>query len=166
MEPKDVERWLASEEGGDEHGAESAFTRLFGAVPRIEPLPGFTERASTAAWRSRLRRRMIARASRAAAVLAVVLGGGAASWLLLRYAWPWLLTSGAAMVSGSLVGIVAGAVAGLEWWAAGARVAATMGETLSHPETAGALLATEVVGAIALYALHQLTRTTRTNGTQ
>ena len=58
-----------------------------------------------------------------------------------------------------------GAVAGLEWWAAGARVAAVMGETLAYRETAGALLAVEIVGAIALYALHQLTRRTRANGT-
>ena len=165
MEPKDVERWLAGEARGDEQEAESAFAQLVASVPRVEPLPGFGERAQAAAWRSRRRRRVMARAARAAALLLTVCGGVAASWAALLYAGPWLLVSGAAMVSGSLVGIVAGVVAGLEWWAAGARVAAVLGETLAYRETAGALLAVEVVGAIALYALHQLTRSARTHGT-
>ena len=147
MEPKDVARWLASEERGDEQGAESAFAQLFAAVPRIEPLPGFPGRVEAAVWRRLQRKRLVARAARAAALLLAVSGGVAGSWLALVYLGPWLLTSGAAMASGSLVGVVAGVVAGLEWW------------------TAGALLAVEVVGAIALYALHQLTRSTRTNGT-
>ena len=69
------------------------------------------------------------------------------------------------MATGSLMGVVTGVVTGLEWWAAGARVAVVIGETLAYRETAGALLAVEVVGGIALYALHQLTRSTRTNGT-
>lgn len=177
MEPEDTKRWLAREEQGDEQGAESAFAHLLAAVPRIEPLPGFSERVGAAVWRSRQRQRLMARAARAAALLLALSGGVAASWMALVSVGPWLLTSGAAMASGSLVGIVAGvvagvvagavggAVAGLEWWAAGARVAIVMGETLAHGETAGALLAVEVVGAIALYALHQLTRRTRANGT-
>ena len=181
MEPEDVKRWLAREEQGDERGAESAFAHLLAAVPRIEPLPGFSERVGAAVWRSRQRQRLMARAARAAALLLALSGGVAASWMALVSVGPWLLTSGAAMASGSLVGIVAGvvagvvagavagavggAVAGLEWWAAGARVAAVMGETLAYRETAGALLAVEIVGAIALYALHQLTRRTRANGT-
>ena len=165
MEPKDVERWLAREERGDEQGAESAFAHLLAAVPRIEPQPGFSERVGAATWRRRQRQRVMARAARAAALLLAASGGVAASWMALLYAGPWLLTSGAAMASGSLVGIVAGVVAGFEWWAAGARVAVVMGETLAHRETAGALLAVEVVGATALYALHQLTRRPRANGT-
>ena len=173
MEPEDVKRWLAREEQGDEQGAESAFAHLLAAVPRIEPLPGFSERVGAAVWRSRQRQRLMARAARAAALLLALSGGVAASWMALVSVGPWLLTSGAAMASGSLVGIVAGvvagavggAVAGLEWWAAGARVAIVMGETLAYRETAGALLAVEVVGAIALYALHQLTRRTRANTT-
>ena len=169
MEPEDVARWLAREERGDEQGAESAFAQLFAAVPRIEPLPGFSERVGAAGWRSRQRQRLMARAARAAALLLALSGGVAASWMALVSVGPWLLTSGAAIASGSLVdivaGVVAGAVAGLEWWAAGARVAVVMGETLAYRETAGALLAVEIVGAIALYALHQLTRRTRANGT-
>lgn len=165
MEPKDVERWLASEARGDEQEAESAFAHLLTGMPRIEPLPGFGERAEAVAWRSHRRRRMMAQAARVAALLLAVSGGVAASWAALLYAGPWLLVSGAAMASGSLAGIVAGVVAGLEWWAAGARVATVLGETLAYRETAGALLAVEVVGAIALYALHQLTRSARTNGT-
>ena len=169
MEPEDVERWLAREERGDEQGAESAFAKLFAAVPRIEPLAGFSERVGGAVWRSRQRQRLMARAARAAALLLALSGGVAASWMALVSVGPWLLTSGAAMASGSLAGVMAGvvegAVAGLEWWAAGARAAVVMGETLAHPETAGALLAVEIVGAIALYALHQLTRRTRANTT-
>ncbi len=164
MEPKDVERWLAREARGDEQGAESAFAHLFAAVPRVEPLPGFSERVAAIAWRSRQRQRMVARVPRAAALLMAAFGGVAASWLALLYAGPWLLTSGAVMASGALVGVVKGAVAGLEWWAAGTRVAVVIGETLASREAAGALLAVEVVGAIALYALHRLTRRARANG--
>ena len=165
MEPEDVDRWLTREARGDEQGAESAFAHLLAAVPRVEPLPGFSERVGAAVWRSRLRQRAMARAARAAALLLAASGGVAASWLALLYAGPWLLTSGAAMATGSLMGVVTGVVTGLEWWAAGARVAVVIGETLAYRETAGALLAVEVVGGIALYALHQLTRSTRTNGT-
>ena len=165
MEPEELDRWLAHEEQGDEQGAESAFAHLLAAVPRVEPLPGFSERVGAVVWRSRLRQRAMARAARAAALLLVVSGGVAASWLALLFAGPWLLTSGAAMATGSLMGVVTGAVIGLEWWAAGARVAVVIGETLAYRETAGALLAVEVVGAFALYALHHLTRTTQTNGT-
>jgi len=165
MDPKDVERWLASEARGDEQEAESAFSHLAASVPRIEPLPGFGERAQAAAWRSRRRRLVMAQAARIAVLLLAVSGGLAASWAALLYAGPWVLVSGAAMVSGSLVGIVGGVVAGLEWWAAGARVVDVVGETLAYREPAGALLAVEVVGAVALYALHHLTRSRRTNGT-
>ena len=165
MEPEDVARWLAREARGDEHGAESAFAHLLAAVPRIEPLPGFRERAGAAAGRSRQRQRVRARAVRAAALLLAASGGVAAFWMALRSAGPWLLTSGAVMASDSLVGIVKGSVAGLEWWTAGARVAVVIGETLAYRETAGALLAVEIVGGIALYALHQLTRRTRVHGT-
>lgn len=167
MDPhsEDVERWLASEARADEQGAESAFAHLLAAVPRIEPQPGFIERTRAAAWRSRLRRQMMARVARAAALLLVATGGVSASWLALLYAGPWLLMSGAGMASGSLGGIVTGAVTGLEWWARGARVAVVIGETLARREAAGVLLAVEVVGALALYALHQLVRSATANST-
>lgn len=165
MRREDVERWLASEALGDEQAAESAFATLFAEVPRIEPQPSFVERARAAAWRSRLRRRVMARAARAAALLLVATGGVSASWLALLYAGPWLVMSGAGMASGSLGGIVTGAVTGIEWWATGARVAVVIGETLARREAAGVLLAVEVVGALALYVLHQLIRSVDAKGT-
>ena len=63
MEPEDVDRWLTREARGDEQGAESAFAHLLAAVPRVEPLPGFSERVGAAVWRSRLRQRAMARAA-------------------------------------------------------------------------------------------------------
>jgi hypothetical protein len=68
------------------------------------------------------------------------------------------------MASGSLGGVVTGAVTGLEWWVTGARVAVVIGETLARREAAGVLLAVEVVGALSLYALHQLIRSATANG--
>ena len=165
MHREDVERWLASEERGDEQAAESAFAHLFAAVPRIEPQPGFVEQVRAAAWRRRQRWLVMARAARAATVLLAASGGIAASGLALLYAGPWLVTSAAVMASGSVRGIVTGAVTGLDWWATGARVAVVIGETLAYREAAGVLLAIEVVGGLALYALHRLTRNADANGT-
>ena len=163
MEPEDVERWLAREARGDEHGAESAFAHLLAAVPRIEPRSGFGERAEAAVWRRRPQR-VRTRAIWAAVLLLATFGGVAAFWLALPSVGPWLLTSGAVMALGSLVGVVKGAIAALAWWAAGARVAGAIGETLAYRETAGALIAVGIVGAVALYSLHQLTRNPRTHG--
>jgi hypothetical protein len=166
MHSDDVERWLISEERGDEQAAEAAFAHLFAVVPRIEPQPGFVERVSAAAWRSRQRRHETVRAARAAAVLLVASAGIAAAWLALRSAWPWLVTSGAVvMASASLGGVVTGAVTAVEWWATVARVAVVIGETLARREAAGVLLAVEVVGALALYVLHQLIRSVDAKGT-
>ena len=162
--PDDVAAWLRREAQGDELAADIAFQRLGSAVPRVEALPAFSQRAAAAAWRSRQRQRLREVVARAA-MLVLCISGAAGTWMALIDAGPWLLASGAAMASGLLVGLVAGAVAGLEWWATGARLGAVVGEVLSYREIAGTLLAIELLGAVALYAIHQLARRARVNTT-
>ena len=164
MRREDIERWLTSEDRGDDQAAESAFASLLAAVPRIEPHPGFVERIQAAAWRARPRHPVMARAARAAALLLGVMGSVAASGLALFSVGPALLVSGAGVASRSLGGILAGAVTGIEWWATGARMAVVVGETFSRREAAGVLLGVEVVGVLAFFVLHHLTRSAAANG--
>lgn len=150
--------WLSSEAHDDEQAADLAFQRLCAAVPRVEPSAAFSAGVAPAAWRGLRRQRRKEVATTVAVLLLVVCGGVAGSWVTVRLVGGWLLASGAAMASGVLVSVVGALVAGLEWWMTGARVGSVVGEVLVYREIAGTLLAVELLGAGALYALHQLAR--------
>ena len=66
----DKPHWLRAEETGQEELAESAFARLVADLPSFEPSSAFVDRAAHAAWRARIRRRLVTRVACVAAALA------------------------------------------------------------------------------------------------
>lgn len=159
----DVAAWLSNEAQGDDRAADVAFEHLCTAMPRVEPSQDFSQRAAAAAWRSRRRQHRWDLVG-LVAVLTLAVSGAGGTWMAVLDVGPWLLASATAMVSGVLVGVVAMCVAGLDWWATGAQLGAAVGEALAYREIALVLLAVELLGAGALYALHQLARRARVNG--
>jgi len=85
---KQLERWLLSEDTGQDDAAEAEFAHLFTALPRVEPGADFIQRTVTEVWRVRARRRRILALGWAATIILVV--GGA---VMAYFASPRLATS-------------------------------------------------------------------------
>jgi hypothetical protein len=159
-----LERWLASEaasrsddaadEAGDE-AADAAFAHLFAAMPRIEPRAAFAEQTMTAVlrWRTR-RRRLIAFAW--AATLGTMVSGLIAAWLLGPSIAPAAVKPLALGLSRATPWLVAYATEAMNLWWAIAGVATAIANALATPPRAGALVAAELVGILAFFALQRL----------
>jgi hypothetical protein len=157
----DLERWLAAEASGRDGDAEQAFARVFGALPRIDPAPGFTDRVVRASVRAAARRRLLLRIGRLAASAATVAAGAVLSYLAVVEGGTWLVRTGAVLTVQAFSLVVRSAAEGLDWWAIVARVGAATGEALARPQISSIVLAVEVIGVAALYTLHRVLRADR-----
>lgn len=150
----EADRWLTSEPHDDE-AAEASFAQLFTALPEEKPSAGFVQRTVAAAWAARVRRRRLAAGGAAAAALAAL--GGAA--LVSAYGAPgWVLMTVAQVAAGSLTALLASAATLVEFGALMVRTGSAVGRVMVMPQGIATLVAIEVVGAGALYALHRLLR--------
>lgn len=154
---EDTQRWLASEQLDSVDAADAAFARVFAALPTAEPAPDFVERAVSAAWQAGVRRRRTVMAGRVAAITVLALGGFLAQ-AAIGYAGAWLVSRTVALATHSVMSLVGFVASGTEWWSASARVSNSMAAVLATPQAAGTLVAIELTGAAALYALQRLLR--------
>jgi hypothetical protein len=153
----ETERWLSSEQHG-QADADEAFARVFAALPAIEPAASFVSQAVEAAWLARARRRRIAAIAAAAAAVLLAAIGGTVVYVLFGAVGGRLLTTAAAVVSGSVVSALTTLVTGVEWWSATAQAGSAVARLIARPQGLAALVATELVGAAALYMLHRMLR--------
>jgi hypothetical protein len=154
----DVERWLASEEQGDDAAAEAGFAQLFAALPKVEPGPEFFERTAVAAWSARLRRRTTVMLAQAAASIVVVVGGLGIAYAAMAYGGAVLVTTGVALASRAMVGPILFMANSIQWWSTIARAAATVGDAIATPANQVALISAELWCVLAVYGLHRLLR--------
>ena len=155
MDRKQLERWLAEEESGQDPAADAAFAQLFTAMPRLEATPAFVEQAVTAAWRWRARRRrLVAMAWAAAAVL--VAAGVLAAYLASPTVAPMFIKT-LAFVSGRAVPwFVAYATVAMHWWLTLVHVGGVIVSALVTPARAAALVGVELFGLLAFFALQRI----------
>ncbi|MEQ1898047.1 MAG: hypothetical protein ABL971_11740 [Vicinamibacterales bacterium] len=147
--------WLASEQDGREDLAEFTFARLMADLPPVEPSPAFVGRTVQAAWQRRVRQQRLAWVARAAAVLAVLIGGGVGLFVL-----------GTAFLGAAADGVVAGVQGliwtadavggGLRWWSLLEKVGTAVGTAVATPQTTAVLVALELMGAMAVYGIERL----------
>ena len=155
MDRKQLERWLAEEESGQDTAADAAFAQLFTAMPRLEATPAFVEQAVTAAWRWRARRRrLVAMGWAAAAVL--VAAGVLAAYLASPTVAPMFIKT-LAFVSGRAVPwLVAYATVAMHWWLTLVHVGGVIVSALVTPARAAALVGVELFGLLAFFALQRI----------
>ena len=159
----DVDRWLAAERGGLDGGAELAFARVLQAMPRVAAGPAFVDRVAGEAWRARRRRRLVLRAARLVASAAAGAAGLVLGYLAVVRGGTWAVHTGAVLTVQLVSFVVRAAAEGLDWWSIVARVGAAAGETLTTPSVSAALVAIELVGAVALFALSRVLRAEKNN---
>ena len=152
---KELERWLFSEETGQEDAADAAFAQLFTALPRVEPGADFVQRTVTEMRRMRARRRRILALGWAATIILVVAGAVTA-----YFASPRLATSvikALAFASGrSVPWLVAYTTVAMDWWWTLARVGGAVVSALITPARVVAVVGVELVGIVAFFALQRI----------
>ena len=152
---KELERWLFSEETGQEDAAEAEFAQLFTALPRVEPGADFVRRTVSEVWRMRARRRRILALGWAATIILVVAGAVTA-----YFASPRLATSvikALAFASGrSVPWLVAYTTVAMDWWWTLARVGGAVASALITPARVVAIVGVELVGILAFFALQRI----------
>ena len=148
--------WLSNEHL-DQEGADKAFARVFAALPAVDPSEDFVRRAVHVAWQERHRRRQI-KLFAVAVSIAGVTTAGIAAYGLLGGMSGWLLAAIATAVA-SLTGPLLFAVTiAIDWWSVMTQVGSVMAGVIGLPQGAAVLLAMQVAGGGALYALHRLLR--------
>ena len=155
----DTERWLSNEHLAHETGANEAFAQVFTALPAVEPSEDFVRRAVQAAWHARARRRRAIAYSSVAASLVAAAATGVAAYGLFAGASGWPVTTIATVATSSAVSLLMATATSVEWWAAMIRASSMAVGIVTMPQNAVALLAIELAGGAALYALHRLLRT-------
>ena len=155
MDQKQLERWLAEEEGGREEAADAALAQLFAAVPRIDTSPAFVEQAVTAAWRWRARRRRLIAFGWAAASVLVAVGVVAALLVSPRLA-PALIKAFAFASGHAVPWLVAYTTVAMNWWLTVAHVGGVIASALLTPARAAALVGVELFGLLAFFALQRI----------
>lgn len=156
---KNIERWLEAEARQETREAETAFGAAFAALPHLEPRAGFAERVMYAFRPAPVRGfEWLVWGSRAAtigvlALVAVALG------LVPMAGLSFDLPSTGSIMDAATSGITWMArwlSAGLELWSFMARIGNAIGVAMTTPQISAALLASALVGAVALYELHRL----------
>jgi len=150
--------WLSSEHLDHEGAAHEAFSRVFAALPAVEPSEDFVRRAVHMAWQARARRRRVTVYAGLAASLVGAATAGVAAYGLLGEASGWLLTTIATTAARSTGPLLFALTMAIDWWAAMIHVGSLMAGVVGLPQGAAVLLALEVAGGGALYALHRLLR--------
>jgi hypothetical protein len=151
-----LERWLFSEETGQDDAAEAEFAHLFTALPKIEPGADFVQRTVTEVRRMRVRHRRIMWLGWAATLI-LVLAGAVTAYL----ASPRLATSvikALAFASGrSVPWLVAYTTVAMDWWWTLARVGGAVASAVITPARMVAVVGVELVGVLAFFALQRIT---------
>ncbi|OFW02408.1 MAG: hypothetical protein A3I61_13140 [Acidobacteria bacterium RIFCSPLOWO2_02_FULL_68_18] len=153
----DTDDWLNAEQQGPDEAAEAALARVFATVPTLQPSPAFVTRTAEAAWTARTRRRQSAGLAAAAAVLAAA-AGAVVAYAVFGTRVGWLMTTAAAVASGSVLSLVSGTLTAAEWWSAAAAAGRTAVSAVVSPFSVAALGMVGLVAAAALYLLHRLLR--------
>ncbi len=139
----------------DDDQMDAAFMRLFSTLPPVEPSAGFVQRTVDAAWEAQAARRRWVRWASAAAVLAV---GAGASVVVMLGAPSWVVLTAAQVGTGSVMTLVWSATAVAEFWGLMMSAGTAVARVAVMPQSVAALVATELLGAAALYSLHRLLR--------
>jgi hypothetical protein len=153
-----AELWLSSERLAQDAASDEAFAHVFAALPAIEPSEDFVRRTVQAAWRMRTRRRRATTFVAVAASLLATVTAGVTAYGLLGVASGWLLSTIATVAAGSARLLLVAATTSIGWWAEMTRASSLIAGIVVMPESAFALLAIELAGGGALYALHRLLR--------
>ena len=155
MDRKQLDAWLAAEQGGDEDAADAALAHLFAAVPKVQPRSVFVEQVVTTAWRWRARRRRLFVVAWPAAAALVVAGT-----VIAYFASPLLAGSAIkaiAYLSGHTVPwLIAYATVALHGWLTLGHVGAVIAAALITPGRVAAVVGVELLGILAFYALHRI----------
>lgn len=152
----DAERWLASEQEGQEDVAEAAFAQTFQALPRIEPSADFADRVVAAVWHAHGRRQRRRRWAQRIAALLVIAVGLAIGYTAIDYVDGSMATAGTAIASRVVLRLMVVASAGAWWWSLLARIGEGMNTALGTAQNMAALLALELIGMLALWTLRRL----------
>ena len=150
--------WLSSEHLDHEGDAHAAFSQVFAAIPAVEPSEDFVRRAVHMAWQAQARRRRVIVYAAFAASLVGAVAAGVAAYGLLGDTSGWLLATIATTAASATGPLLLAATIAIDWWAAMTHVGSLMAGVVGLPESAAVLLAMEVAGGGALYALHRLLR--------
>ncbi len=100
-------------------------------------------------------RRRLARHAAVAAGSLVALAG---LYALVVYAGGWIMSRGVLLLSEGLVWMAVSTAEGVDLWALAAQIGGGVGDVLTTPAGAGALIGLEVVAVLALFALHRALR--------
>ena len=152
---KDLERWLLSEETGEDDGADAAFAHLFSAVPKVEAGANFVERAVRAAWRLRAARRR-ARSFAWVGAAVIVAAGGAAAYVAAPSVGTLVLKTVAFAMGRVLPWLIAYTTVAMDWWWTVVRIGSHVAEAIATPARAIALVGVELIGILAFFALQRL----------
>jgi hypothetical protein len=154
-DPKQLERWLISEETGQDDAAEAEFSHLFTALPRVEPGADFVQRTVTEVWRMRARRRRILALCWAATIILVVAGAVTAYVASPRLAAS-VIKALAFASSRSVPWLVAYTTVAMDWWWTLARVGGAVASALITPARVAAIVGVELFGILAFFALQRI----------
>jgi hypothetical protein len=139
----------------DEAREDAAFTRLFAALPEIQPSAAFVDTTVAAAFEVRAKRYRLLWLSVAAGV--VVVAG--ATLLLAAFGMPSVVVLLAAeSAAGMLMASVWAATGIAEFWSVMLRGGAAAARVAVMPQSVALLVMAEVIGGLALYMLHRLLR--------
>ena len=155
-----LERWLRSEEAGQDDAADAALGHLFAGVPKVEPRADFVQRTVAEVWRLRARRRRLVAMTWAAALILVTAGA-----ITAYVASPRLATSAikalAFASSRSVPWLVAYTTVAMDWWWTVAQVGGVVASALMTPGRVVAVVGVELVGILAFVALQRIARAER-----
>ena len=145
----EIQQWKEDDQ------TDAAFRQLFSTLPPVEPSAGFVQRTVDAAWEAQAARHRWVRWAAAAAALAVV---GGASVVAMLGAPSWVVLTAAQAGAGSVMTLVWSATAVAEFWGLMVSAGTAAARVAVMPQSVAALVATELLGAAALYSLHRLLR--------
>jgi hypothetical protein len=152
---KELERWLLSEETGQDDAAEAEFAHLFTALPRVEPDADFVQRTVTEVWQMRARHRRILALGWAATMILVV-AGAVTAYVASPFLATKVIKAIAFASSRSVPWLVAYTTVAMDWWWTLARVGGAVASALMTPARVVAVLGVELVGILAFFALQRI----------
>ena len=156
---RSLNRWLADEQAGRDAEAEAEFERLLRAIPRPTPAADLEHRIWRATRVVRLGRSLPPRLWRVAAFPGAVAAAALALYLVADALIPLVARGLVRVVNGSVHGFVWVLLAlgqGLDTWSILVVIGRAMAAVLTSPSVMTSLLALEVAGALAFYALQRV----------
>ena len=154
-----LNRWLADEQAGRDSEAEAEFERLLRAIPWPAPAADLEHRIWRATRVARLRRSLSPRLWRLAACAGALVAAALAWYLVADVLIPLVARGLVGAVNESVHGFVWVLLAlgqGLDTWSILVVIGRAMAAVLTSPSVMTSLLALEVAGALAFYALQRV----------